>query len=630
MKTKIWIRNRFVLAGDVILIIVSAFISYALRLELDPHFTKYLPSLFYLAGVSLIVKPAVYYFFGLYKRIWVYASIKELKIITTAVASASILVAAIMLILFMSARLFLNFPRSVLIIDFLLSIIMVGGLRFVLRLVFESRVRKNDTASSNKRAIIIGAGDAGALVVKEMQRSTLLNLKPIGFLDDDPHKLHQQISDVPVIGVIDDLEKFIDNHKIEEVVISIPSAPGSIVRKVTNVCQKFGIPSRTMPGLFELLGGKVSINRLREVDIEDLLRRQPTRIDNDQIPETITGKRILVTGAGGSIGRELCRQISRLQPSELLLLGHGENSIYESLLDLHETFPEIHYLPLIVDIRNPILLRTLFQLHKPEVVFHTAAHKHVPLMEFNVQEAVTNNVIGTRTLVDACLEEGVKKFVFISSDKAILPANVMGATKRIAEMIVLDAGQNSENNYCIVRFGNVLGSRGSVVPLFKRQIANGGPVTITHPDMERFFMTIPEAVHLVLQAASLGKGGDAFILNMGEPVKILDLAHDLIRLSGLEPGVDIKIEFTGIRPGEKLNETIWDENLKYSKTRHPDIFQIREMNNLDSKELANVIRKLKDTAESSDISKIIQMLNQSIPGAHLSHATPSDFIIVDS
>jgi FlaA1/EpsC-like NDP-sugar epimerase len=631
MSPKILVRNRYVALGDVLFIVISIFLSYALRLELDAHFLPYLPSLYYMIGVSLLIKPAVYYFFGLYRRMWIYASIQELKVIATAVTSASILVAAVMLILNMAVRAFVNFPRSVLIIDFALSLLTVGGVRFAMRIFAESRNQASGgKATKQLRTLIIGAGDAGAMVVREMQKNPLLNLKPVGLLDDSPEKQRQQISNIPVIGKINDLSRAIDHQKAEEVVIAIPSAPGRIVRLAADICRRKNVSFRTMPGLYELLGGKVSVNRLREVEIEDLLRRQPTRMHDEIIGEKFSGKVILVTGAGGSIGRELCRQIARWNPTELLLLGHGENSIFESLLELQESFPDLPFTPLIADVRDKPRLASLFERYKPQVVFHAAAHKHVPLMEFNVEEAVANNVLGTLHLVESCLRYQVDRLILISTDKAIMPVNVMGATKRIAEMIVLNAARQSGKAYSVVRFGNVLGSRGSVVPLFKRQIAHGGPVTVTHPDMKRYFMTIPEAVYLVLQAASMGTGGEAFILNMGEQIKVLDLAEDLIRLSGLEPGKDIDITFTGIRPGEKLSEDLWDKKHKYRSTAHPEIFQINGQEQPAGPKLEQAVASLIEMARSGETEGVINLLNALIPGARIRLSPPTEFTVLDA
>jgi FlaA1/EpsC-like NDP-sugar epimerase len=357
-------------------------------------------------------------------------------------------------------------------------------------------------------------------------------------------------------------------------VIAIPAAPGPIVRLVIDICRVKNIPFRTMPGMYELIGGKVSVNRLREVNINDLLRRESAWIDDDTVGSELKGKRILVTGAGGSIGLELCRQAAQWRPAQLALLGHGENSIFDALLELSETHQNLPLVPIIADIRDVDRIQDVFSDYRPEVVFHAAAHKHVPLMEVNIEEAVTNNVLGTKSVVDAALACGTERLVLISTDKAVQAKSVMGATKRMAEMILHDAAERSGRPFVTVRFGNVLGSRGSIVPLFKRQISRGGPVTITHPEMKRYFMTIPEAVHLVLQAAGMGQSGELFVLRMGEQVRILDLAEDLIRLSGLEPGEDIQIVFTGIRPGEKLSESLWDEGLDYKPTEHADIVQV--------------------------------------------------------
>jgi FlaA1/EpsC-like NDP-sugar epimerase len=631
MNTRPNIRNRYILLGDLFCIIIGVLGSYAMRLDLGAAFQLYFLTACIMIGVSLVIKPLVYTYFGLYRRMWVYASIQELKIILLAVSAASILVSATMMGLF-GLGAFSSFPRSVLVIDWTLSLLLVGGLRVAIRVVAESRLMngKGGKQVANSNILIVGAGDAGALVVKEMQKNPKLHQKPVGLLDDNPAKQKQQLYGVPVVGTLNDLPKVLDRYHVNEVIIAIPSAPGRVVRLVTDVCRLKGIPSHTMPGIYELLGGKVNISRLRDVDITDLLRRQPAKIHDELVGETLGGKKILVTGAGGSIGRELCRQIARWEPSELLMLGHGENSIFEALLDLQESFPNLKMRPLIADIRDLNRIEHLFETHKPQVVFHAAAHKHVPLMEANVEEAISNNVLGTQQVVEAAIANGVERFVMISTDKAIHPANVMGATKRIAEMIVLDAAQRTGKPFTVVRFGNVLGSRGSVVPLFKRQIARGGPITITHPDMKRYFMTIPEAVYLVLQAASMGQGGEEFLLNMGEQVRILDLAEDLIRLSGLEPGKDIEIVFTGIRPGEKLSEELWDEGQVFVPTQHPDIVKLDTNENLAGEKLSNVVEELIRKGQQGDTCGIIDTLDQLIPGSTVSGEQPSEFTSIDS
>jgi len=480
-----------------------------------------------------------------------------------------------------------------------------------------------------KKVMIVGAGDAGALVVRELQKNQQLNLVPVGFLDDNPGKLKQQLYGVPVVGALNDMARVLDRLPVDEVIIAIPSAPGRVVRLVADVCRLKGVPFRTMPGIYELLGGKVSVSRLREVDITDLLRREPARMRDQEVGETLSGHSVLVTGAGGSIGRELCRQIARWGPSELLILGHGENSIFETLMELQESFPSLSVRPIIADVRDRPRIKGVFCEHRPQVIFHAAAHKHVPLMEINIQDAVTNNILGTRNVVEAALESGVERLVMISTDKAIHPKNVMGATKRIAESIVLDAAGRSGLPYSVVRFGNVLGSRGSVVPLFKRQIAHGGPVTITHPDMKRFFMTIPEAVYLVLQASSIGSGGEVFVLNMGQQVRILDLAEDLIRLSGLEPGRDIEIIYTGIRPGEKLSEELWDDGSMLQRTIHPDIMNLDCKDELCSTDLSKAVDELMHLAQEGETTAVARLLDELIPGSAVRSTPPPEFTSIE-
>ncbi|MGQ9832854.1 MAG: polysaccharide biosynthesis protein [Candidatus Villigracilaceae bacterium] len=618
-------RNRHVLIGDVAAVIFSVLGSFALRLDVS-QLPYYFPAVLIMIGVALLVKLPVYYFFGLYRRMWIYASVNELKLITAAVTTASAAVTGIMLGLIAANLVQPGMPRSALGIDWLLSILLTGGLRFALRIQAEQSTAPRTEPA--RRVLVIGAGDAGALVVRELQRSAQLNLLPVGFLDDDPAKQKQEIYGVPVIGTLPDLSRVLENRRVDEVIIAIPSAPGRVVRLVTDVCRLKGVPFRTMPGLYELIGGKVSVSRLREVDITDLLRREPAQIDDRLVGASLAGKRVLVTGAGGSIGRELCRQVARWGPAEIVLLGHGENSIFESLLELQPDYPSLPLHPVIADVRDHQRLQAVFEAHRPQVVFHAAAHKHVPLMEVNVEESVTNNVTGTRTLVETAAGSGVERLVLISTDKAVRPTSVYGATKRLAEMIVLDAAHRTGRPFTVVRFGNVLGSRGSIIPIFKRQIAAGGPLTVTHPEMRRFFMTIPEAVHLVLQAAAMGKGGEVFVLNMGEQVRIVDLAEDLIRLSGLEPGRDIEIVFTGIRPGEKLSETLWDESTRLAPTQHPEIFRLEEEEKVEGASLAKTLDELERLTGANQTQAIIQLLSATIPHAAVRTAPPPDVIAV--
>lgn len=630
IKVKAPIRNRYILLTDLLLIVVSVLGSYALRLEWDATFFIYRPSLYWFIGSALLVKPVIYYLFGMYRRLWMYASVQDLKLIATAVTVASAAVSAVMMTLFFQ-RAFFGFPRSTLIIDWLLSLVTSGGIRFISRILAESQKSSSvqNASHPSKKILIVGAGDAGALVVREMQKNPQLNLMPVGFLDDNDSKQHQTIYGVPVVGRLSELAKVLDNKRVNEVIIAIPSAPGKIVRMVADVCRLKGAPFRTMPGIYELLGGKVNITRLREVDITDLLRREPTHVFDEQMGAVLTGKVVLVTGAGGSIGSEICRQIARWGPSELIMLGHGENSIFEAVLEMRELYPSVALHPVIADVRDLPRLENIFSRSRPQVVFHAAAHKHVPMMEMNIEEAITNNIQGTRNIVEVSRKYDVERLVMISTDKAIRPVNVMGATKRIAEWMVLDAANRWNRAFSVVRFGNVLGSRGSVVPLFKRQIASGGPVTVTHPDMKRYFMTIPEAVNLVLQAASMGGGGQTFVLNMGQQVRILDLAEDLIRLSGLEPYRDIEIIFTGIRPGEKLSEDLWDEGYDIKSTGHPDIFQISPQDDLQGQPLYRAVEELLKLGREGEVSAIIELLDEIIPGSAIRSTPPPEITAVN-
>jgi len=622
VRRRTHLRNRYVLIGDLFLIIVSVMGSFALRLNVE-ELPFYFPAMLIMCGVALVVKTTTYYYFGLYRRLWVYASTRELRLITVAVTTASVLTSGVMLILIFAGLALPGMPRSALGIDWLLSLVLIGGSRFALRILAEQSTAAHGM-KGGRRALIIGAGDAGALVVRELQKSPQLNLVPVGFLDDDPAKQKHDLYGVPVIGYINDLADVLDNRRIDEVIFAVPSAPGRVVRFVNNACRAKGVPSRTMPGIYELIGGRVSVNRLREVDITDLLRREPVTIDDQLVGASLSGKRILITGAGGSIGREICRQAARWSPSELVLLGHGENSIFEILLELQGNFPSLSIHPVIADVRDAGRIHSVFAAHHPEVVFHAAAHKHVPLMEMNIEEAVTNNVLGTRNVVQAAIQSDVQRLVLISTDKAVRPVSVMGATKRMAEMIVLDAAHSSARSFTVVRFGNVLGSRGSVVPLFKQQIAQGGPVTVTHPDMMRYFMTIPEAVHLVMQVSAMGQGGEVFLLNMGQQVRILDLAEDLIRLSGLEPGRDIEITYTGIRPGEKLSEDLWEDGMHSQPTGHPEIFRAVTDEDVDGRELAGAVEELSRLAAQGETEAILKILDEAIPSASVRSSPPPD------
>ncbi|MBX3057717.1 MAG: polysaccharide biosynthesis protein, partial [Anaerolineae bacterium] len=504
-------------------------------------------------------------------------------------------------------------PRSIPAIFFMLALGATAVPRFTVRSYVRYQYRLRGLPLG-KHVLIAGAGDAGAMIAREMQRNPQLGMLPIGFVDDDPAKQGIRIQGVKVIGPREAIPELVTRLDVRQVIIAMPTAPGKTIRQIVDICEEARVQTKTMPGIYELLDGAVRVNQLRDVDIEDLLRREPVQTDVTAVTTFLRGKRVLVTGGGGSIGSELCRQICRAEPDQLILIGHGENSVF----DIHNELQQRHgrtvsIVPIIADTRSPERLRTVLQQYRPQIVFHAAAHKHVPLMEQNPAEAITNNVIGTRNLLQAALETGVDHFVMISTDKAVNPTSIMGASKRAAELLVHQAAERSGRPYVAVRFGNVLGSRGSVILTFKKQIADGGPITITHSEMTRFFMTIPEAVQLVLQAAVLGTGGELFMLDMGEPVKIIDLARDLVELSGLKPGQDIDIVVTGTRPGEKLYEELFVAGENYTRTRHEKIFVAENASRFVPPDMDEMIHVLETAAYHNDDAAIIHSLKSLIP-----------------
>ncbi len=548
------------------LITMAGLAGITLRFEGTPPL-KYWGPFAVFTLVTVLFSLTVMYKYKLYHRIWSYASVGELLGI---IKSASLSSAAVVLV-FYFIPLGTGFPRSVIVLNWVLMILFIGGSRFLWRITRDNYI-KSESRIGIKRALIVGAGDAGAMVARELKRPNGIHVRPVGFIDDDPKKQSLHLLGMPVLGTREDIPGLVDQYFIDEIIIALPSAPREVIRDIVNICKGTGVQMKLLPGVYELINGRVSINQIREVQVEDLLGREPVQVDLKEIAGYLREQVVLVTGAGGSIGSELCRQTCRFNPKLIVLLGHGENSIYEIELELRRKYPNLHIETEIADIQDRVKIDTIFGKYKPEVVFHAAAHKHVPLMERNPEEAVKNNILGTRNVAEAADKVHSKVFVMISTDKAVNPTSVMGATKRVAEMIVQSMHKVSKTRFVAVRFGNVLGSRGSVIPVFKKQIAEGGPVTVTHPDMVRYFMTIPEAVQLVVQAGAMAKGGETFILDMGEPVKIDDLARDLIRLSGFEPNVDIKVEYTGVRPGEKLYEELLTEAEGTLKTKHERIF----------------------------------------------------------
>ena len=570
------LRNRHFFLIDLALLPTAAIVSFALRLD-AAGMQNWTSAILVWIILSVPIKLLTYYWFGLYRRFWRYASVDELVLVALATAVGEIVAAALLFAVVIPLSGIDSFPRSIPLIDGLLTLLVVGGPRFAVRLAEQKREREQRRGrwEPEKRVLIMGAGSAGAMIVKEVKANPQLGLEPAGFVDDDKGKHGFRIFGVPVLGSRKDIPDLVEKHGIAEVIIAMPTAPGAAIREILAICSKASIPARTIPGLYDILSGQVSVSQLRNVDIEDLLRRDPVQTDVTAVSEMLHGCKVMVTGAGGSIGSELCRQISRCRPEALILVGHGENSIFSITNELNWQWPHLSVEQVIADVRDLDRLQQVFDEYHPDTIFHAAAHKHVPLMERNVADAVTNNVEGVVNLLHLAEAHQVGRFVFISTDKAVNPSSVMGATKRVAELLVQASASRSGLPYVAVRFGNVLGSSGSVVPLFREQISRGGPVTITHPDVRRYFMTIPEAVQLVLQAAALGEGGEVFVLDMGAPIRIEDLAKDLIKLSGLELGRDVDIVYTGLRPGEKMFEELSAAGENYVPTRHEKIVRTR-------------------------------------------------------
>jgi len=608
-----YLRNRHLFFLDLFLLPIAAYLAFVLRLErLD--LTSYWTTYFIFAITAMMVVPLVFWFVGVYSRYWRFASIEELLLLVGAVTIAALLVGgtSILITAFLPIA---TVPRSIPIIFLGSALALTSATRLLVRI--SSRQPLSRTTSKAKRVLIAGAGEAGQMLARDIRRHPEKGMQVVGFVDDDPNKQNLMTRGLPIFGGREKIPQLVESAGIDEVIIAMPGAPGNAVREIVEICKEAQVNARILPALSELLTDGVGLRHLRPVDINDLLRREPIETDLAAVYDLVRDKTVLVTGAGGSIGSELCRQIAKARPEKLILLGHGENSIFEIQNELRSQFERgevklVHIVPVIADVRDGPRLQQIFAEHKPSVVFHAAAHKHVPLMEANPIDAITNNILGTHTLLETALAHDVERFVLISTDKAVNPANIMGVTKRMAELLVQEAAQRSGKPYVSVRFGNVLGSRGSVVPFFKKQIEAGGPVTITHPEVTRYFMTIPEAVQLVLQAATMGKSGDLFMLEMGEPVKIVDLAKDLIRLSGLTPGEDIQIIFTGLRPGEKLFEELYQDHESHLPTEHEKILRVTTQT-APPEELLRAVDLLYDLTRMGKLTEALSLIASLVP-----------------
>ncbi len=576
--------RKFVLfAVDAVLINIAILLSYYIRFDQVLPAVK-LNEYMWIAVLFTGTRLLTFSHFRLYDRMWQYASIGEL-ISTIRAVSLGTVINVFAGFFLVPGTVFLS--KGVVMLDWMLTIILIGGSRLGWRMIRDG-CAKNACTAGSKRILIVGAGDAGIMVAKELRNHYNGSIQVVGFIDDDPVKHNLQIMDISVLGGRETMPQIVAQHRIDEVIIAMPSVGSKVIRAIVALCQQTNARVKILPGMFDLIDGKVTINEIREVEVEDLLGRDPVKVDLAKICKYIKGQVILVSGAGGSIGSELCRQIVAFKPKVLLLLDICENNVYDIEMELKE-LTSIPLIPLVKDVRDQDAIKKVFKEYKPKIVFHAAAHKHVPLMEANPEEAIKNNSIGTYNVAQAANLYGAERFVLISTDKAVNPTSVMGASKRVAEMIIQHLDRTSQTNYVAVRFGNVLGSRGSVVPLFKKQIMKGGPVTVTHQDMVRYFMTIPEAVQLVIQAGTMAQGGEIFVLDMGDPVRIMDLARSLIKLSGFTPGEDIDIKVTGMRPGEKLYEELLTADEGVNSTSHQRIF-VAKPQEINTREIEAALR----------------------------------------
>ena len=599
-----WLRLISMIIFDAVLVISSVYLSLLLRFDGGieaPYYQAFIALVPWFAIISLVSL----YFFRIYHRMWQYASLGELYSIIKAITTSMLVIVALIYTIPLP-----YLPRSVYILSWGLMVALIGGSRLGWRILRDFIIK--DISSVAKRTLIIGAGDAGALVARELKNNQGLNLQAVGFIDDSRYKQNLSLYGIPVLGNRRAIPHIVEHYGIEEIIVAMPSASGRVIRELIEICQSTPAQMRIFQGAGDLLSQG---NKIRNIELEDLLRREPVKLNLEEIAAYLTGKTVLVSGAGGSIGSELCRQICSFKPHSLIVLDYSENNLFDIDNELREAWPDIQIETELADIKDRARLQLVFSRNRPQVVFHAAAHKHVPMMEKHPAEAIKNNILGTRNIAEMADKFGTETFILISTDKAVNPTSVMGATKRIAEMLIQDLNQNSQTNLAAVRFGNVLGSRGSVIPTFKKQIENGGPITVTHPDMTRYFMTIPEAVQLVIEAGAMATGGEIFVLDMGEPVKIVDLAQDLIRLHGYEPDKDIKIKFTGIRPGEKLYEELFSTREQMAATIHDRIY----ISNKDQDRNFNSIETI-DTlfAKNAFINHndVVELISQVLPEYH--------------
>jgi FlaA1/EpsC-like NDP-sugar epimerase len=604
-------RHRIVhLLIDACLVALAWYLAFALRFDFAIP-SRYAELLVKSILLVVVLKVAIFILFGFYNHWWRYVSIRDIWSVARGVVVASLLAFVVVFLIdpVENARL----PRSVILTDTVLLLAFITGTRLLARTMMERPGRRSIVAHG-KEALVVGAGDAGQLILKEMQKNRALGYTPIGVVDDDERKKNLRVHGVRVVGTTADLPRLIADNRPDEVIIAIPSAAGETRQRIVDACRDAGVPVKTLPAVHELITGDLNLARqLREVEVEDVLGREAVELDLASIASYLTGETVLVTGAGGSIGSELCRQIAAVGAERIVLVDSGENALVDIERELELERRYTSTVAILTDAKDRATMRRLFERFGPGVVFHAAAYKHVPLMEANPVEAVRNNVLATAVVAEVASEFRVKRFVLVSTDKAVKPKNVLGQTKAVCEWIVEAAAAREENgtHFISVRFGNVLGSSGSVIPIFRRQIARGGPVTVTHPEMTRYFMTIPEAVQLIIQAGAIGESGDVYVLDMGTPVKIIDLARDMIRLSGKEPDRDIAIEFVGVRPGEKLHEELWGDGEDAAPTQHPKILRCATQP-VDPVWLELELAELDRLAEAGETVEVVSRLGQMV------------------
>lgn len=611
MSKLIFSRLRFLAFGhDVVMIPLAWIAAYWFRFNLSSIPDSYVGGMVTYLPAVIAIQVMMFWYFGLYRGVWRFASIPDLVRITKAVALGAGFIA---ISLFLWTRM-VGVPRSVLPLYAVFLVILVGGPRFIYRWFKDHKFG----VISGKSALIIGAGRAGEILARDLIHDQLKEYTPVAFLDDALGKQGKEIHGIRVVGSVDDLPRVIRDKAAEVVLLAIPSANSAQMRRMVDHCEEAGVPFRTLPKYSDLVSGRVSTQSLREVAIDDLLGREQVKLDWSRISHEISGSIIMVSGAGGSIGSELCRQIARLSPEKLLLVDHSEYALYSIEKELREVFPNVILSFYLTSVTDKVSVDHIFSTESPAMVFHAAAYKHVPMLQGQSREAAKNNILGTYTLAKSAVAHGCHKFVMVSTDKAVNPSNIMGATKRMAEMSCQTLNIKSKTRFITVRFGNVLGSAGSVVPLFRKQIAKGGPVTVTHPDITRFFMTIPEACQLVMEAGAVGKGGEIFVLDMGEPVKISYLADQMIRLAGKIPGEDVDIVFTGLRPGEKLYEELFYDDEPLVSTDYDKIKLVQApAKGLD--DLDNLINEFRDACDVYDNKRVNELLWNLIPQHKVQH-----------